>query len=65
MFAGCQYNLPFGSVWLQVQLYEDFSKSRAKKEVNKTVDNVSGIAEDAGVKKQNSSHIFQVSLLSC
>ncbi len=46
-----------------MKLYEDFAKSRAKKELNSSVENVSIATEDGVGKKKNVSHIFQVSVL--
>ncbi len=45
-----------------MKLYEDFAKSRAKKELNSSVENVSIATEDGVGKKKNVSHIFQVSV---
>eukprot|EP00794_Sanderia_malayensis_P009222 gene9222-10196_t len=44
---------------LQVKLYEDFAKSRAKKELSTTVQNVTVADESNTGKKKNASHIFQ------
>ena len=48
---------------LQVWLYEDFAKSKAKKAVEKMAAQSDGEAEDATVAVQSSTHIFQVSCL--
>ena len=45
---------------LQVQLYEDFAKSRAKKDLDTTVGNAMKKGFEYSDKKQGSSHIFQV-----
>jgi len=44
---------------LQVQLYEDFAKSRAKKDLDTTVGNAMKKGFEYSDKKQGSSHIFQ------
>lgn len=41
-----------------MQLYEDFAKSRAKKDLDSTVGSVMKLGLNE--KKQSSSHIFQV-----
>ena len=51
----------------QVQLYEDFAKSRAKKNLDVTVGKAMKADFEINEKKQGSTHIFQVInlFLSC
>lgn len=50
----------FGGAILQVQLYEDFAKSRAKCDVDETVSSAALSEETEKPKLKATGHVFQV-----
>lgn len=49
---------------LQVQLYEDFAKSRAKCDIDETVSSISLNEETEKPKLKSTGHVFQVQIFS-
>lgn len=48
---------------LQVQLYEDFAKSRAKCDIDETVSSISMNEETEKPKLKSTGHVFQVKIV--
>lgn len=66
------FNLELGKTYsfsclgpgLQVQLYEDFAKSRAKCDIDETVSSISLNEETEKPKLKATGHVFQVQISS-
>lgn len=60
LLSGKTYSFSCLGSGLQVQLYEDFAKSRAKCDIDETVSSISLNEETEKPKLKATGHVFQV-----